>query len=202
MIRRTIGIVDYGVGNHASVRWALQSLGYRCRVSSESTVLQKTDLLLLPGVGAFAEAMNALHAVALVEFIQEQARAGKPLIGLCLGMQLLADTSQEFGMHAGLGLVPGQVVALREPRWHIGWNSIEVRNTGSFLQPSDGRTFYFNHSYEFDAPSEYQACVACVGKPVTVGIQRDNVVGFQFHPEKSQQAGWQLLQNTVEGLCS
>ncbi len=202
MIRRTIGIVNYGVGNHASVWRALQSLGYRCRISSEIAVLQQTDLLLLPGVGAFAEAMNALHSVALVEFIQEEARAGKPLIGLCLGMQLLADTSQEFGTHVGLGLVPGHVVALREPRSHIGWNTIEVRQAGTFLKPSDGRSFYFNHSYVFDSPEEYRSCVAFVGCPITVGVRRGNVVGFQFHPEKSQQAGRQLLQNTIEELCS
>jgi glutamine amidotransferase len=201
VIRRTIGIVDYGVGNHASVSRTLHSLGYRCRVSGESAVLHQTDLLLLPGVGAFAEAMNALHALALVEFIQEQVRAGKPLIGLCLGMQLLADTSQEFGTHTGLGLVPGNVVALLQPRWHIGWNTIEVSQAGSFLQPSDGQSFYFNHSYVYDTPNKHQVCMANVGKPVTVGIRCGNVVGFQFHPEKSQQAGQQLLQNTVEGLC-
>ncbi len=202
MSRRTVGIVNYGVGNHASVWRALHAMGYRCRVSNDPAVLRGTDLLLLPGVGAFAEAMKALHAAGLATFIQEQARNGKPLMGLCLGMQLLADTSQEFGTHAGLGLVPGHVVALRQPRWHIGWNTIEVRQAGSFLQPSDGQSFYFNHSYVFDAPEEYRCCVVRVGEAVTVGVRRANVVGFQFHPEKSQQAGRQLLCNAIEGLCS
>lgn len=197
----TIGIVDYGVGNHASVWRALSSLGYRCRVSENPQVLSATDLLLLPGVGAFPAAMAALHRCNLVEYLQQQAHQGKPTIGICLGMQLLADGSTEYGFTAGLGLIPGQVVALDQARWHIGWNTIEVVGNDPLLAPSDGQSVYFNHSYVFDAPSEYQACLARLSKPFVVGVRRGNVLGLQFHPEKSQAAGQQLLRNVIEGMC-
>lgn len=201
MRRRTIGIVDYGVGNHASVWRALHSLGHRCRVSSEPGVLSQTDLLLLPGVGAFPAAMEALHRHDLVGYLQEQARADRPIVGICLGMQLMADASNELRPTAGLGLIPGQVVAFEQARWHIGWNSIEVVRDDPLLRPSDGQAVYFNHSYVFQAPAEYQVCVARLAETFPIGIRRGNLLGLQFHPEKSQSAGRQLLRNVIEGLC-
>lgn len=200
--RRTIGIVDYGVGNHASVWRALHGLGYRCRVSAEPDVLSATDLLVLPGVGAFGAAMEALHRHDLVEYLKDQSREGKPIVGLCLGMQLLADASLEHGLTAGLGLIPGQVVPFDQARWHIGWNSIEVVGDDPVFRPSDGKSMYFNHSYVFQAAPEYQACVARLDSPFTVGVRRGNLVGLQFHPEKSQSPGHRLLKNVVEGLCA
>jgi len=199
--RRTIGILDYGVGNHASVWRALHNLGYRCRVSAEPEVLDATDLLVLPGVGAFAAAMEALRRHDLVEYLRAQSRAGKPIVGLCLGMQLLADESLEHGLTTGLGLIPGQVVPFEQARWHIGWNSIEVVGDDPMFRPYDGQSMYFNHSYVFDAPSEYQACLARLDTSFPVGVRRGNLVGLQFHPEKSQAAGAGLLKNIVEGLC-
>lgn len=201
MSRRTIGIVDYGVGNHASVWRALHSMGYRCRVSSDTEVLSSTDLLLLPGVGAFPAAMAALQRHELTEYLKSQARQGKPMVGICLGMQLLADGSEEHGFSAGLGIIPGQVVALDQARWHIGWNSIEVIGGDPLLGPSDGESVYFNHSYVFEAPPEYQVCLARLSQPFVVGVRRNNVLGLQFHPEKSQAAGHRLLSNVIEGLC-
>lgn len=197
----TVGIVDYGVGNHTSVWRALHGLGYRCRVSSDPSVLSQTDLLLLPGVGAFPAAMAALHRHQLVSYLQEQARLGRPIVGICLGMQLLADASSEYGVTAGLGLIPGQVRALTHKRWHIGWNTMEVVNDDSLLKPSDGDSLYFNHSYVFDAPPEYQVSVARLDAPFTIGVRRGKLLGLQFHPEKSQHAGHRLLRNVVEGLC-
>jgi imidazole glycerol-phosphate synthase subunit HisH len=201
MSRRTIGIVDYGVGNHTSVWRALHGLGYRCRVSRDTTVLDETDLLLLPGVGAFPPAMEALHAHGLVDYLQAQARAGKPFVGICLGMQLMAEASSEFGATAGLGLVPGTVTALQQAAWHIGWNSIEAIGADTLLRPSDGQSMYFNHSYVFDSPSEYRIGLARLEQPLTIAVRRANVVGLQFHPEKSQGAGRQVLRNVIEGLC-
>lgn len=201
MSRKTIGIIDYGVGNHASAWRAFHALEHRCRVSKDRELLSECDLLVLPGVGAFPVAMSALHEHGLVEYLRSQARMGKPIIGLCLGMQLLADSSLEHGLTAGLGIIPGQVVPLPLERWHIGWNSIEVVNGDALLAPSDGQSVYFNHSYVFEAPSEYQVCVSRLGKPFTVGVRRGNVVGLQFHPEKSQSTGRAMLKNVVEGLC-
>jgi glutamine amidotransferase len=200
--RRTIGIVDYGVGNHASVWRALHGLGYRCRVSAETEVLSATDLLVLPGVGAFGAAMEALHEHDLVDYLQLKAREGMPIIGLCLGMQLLADASVEHGITAGLGLIPGEVVPFDQARWHIGWNTIEVVGDDPMFRPSDGKSMYFNHSFVFEAAPEYQACLSRLETPFPVGVRRANMVGLQFHPEKSQEAGHMLLRNVVEGLCA
>lgn len=200
MNRKTIAIVDYSVGNHASVQRAFQALDYRCRTSHDQEVLAEADLIVLPGVGAYPAAMSALHSSGLVEFLKERARSGQPIIGLCLGMQLLADESLEHGVTAGLGLIPGQVVPLVSVQWHIGWNTIEVINDDHLLQPSDGESVYFNHSYVFQAPKEYQICLSRLEAPFAVGVRRGNVVGLQFHPEKSQSAGQTMLKNLVEGL--
>jgi glutamine amidotransferase len=197
----TVGVVDYGVGNLASVYRALHGLGYRCRVSRDPEVLSETDLLLLPGVGAFPAAMQALHACNLVEYLQQQARAERPMIGICLGMQLLADASTEYRLTAGLGLIPGRVAALPDDRWHIGWNTIEVLDGDALLQPSDGQALYFNHSFTFEPAREYQVGIARLERPLTAAVRRGRVVGLQFHPEKSQEAGRRLLRNVIEGLC-
>jgi glutamine amidotransferase len=198
--RKTIGIIDYGVGNHASVHHAFQSLNYRCRVSRDQALLAECDVLVLPGVGAYPTAMSALSACELVGFLQERAREGQPIIGLCLGMQLLADVSHEHGVTAGLGIIPGEVVPLTTVPWHIGWNTIDVINGDDLLAPSDRQSVYFNHSYVFRAPAEYQVCVSRLDQSFTVGVRRGKVVGLQFHPEKSQSVGRAMLKNLVEGL--
>lgn len=197
----TIGIVDYGVGNFGSVQRALHNLGYRCRVSRSPVVLSETDLLLLPGVGAFPAAMQALHDCDLVEYLQQQGRQGRPIVGICLGMQLLADSSTEYRLTAGLGLIPGAVTPLPDGQWHIGWNTIEVLNRDELLQPSDGQSVYFNHSFVFEVAHEYQIGAARLDRPLTAAVRRGRVVGLQFHPEKSQIVGREILRNVIEGLC-
>jgi imidazole glycerol phosphate synthase glutamine amidotransferase subunit len=204
MSKLTIGIVDYDVGNLASVRHTLQALGYRHRVSCDPEALDQTDLVLLPGVGAFPHAMKSLHVRGLDQFIRDRARHGKPVVGICLGMQLLADSSAEVVQTAGLGLIPGQVTAFTRPGWHIGWNNIEVIQDDPLFKGGDGLSVYFNHSYVFHAAPEYQVAIArfdSSNMPFPIAVRRDNVVGLQFHPEKSQQDGRQLLANVVEGLC-
>jgi imidazole glycerol-phosphate synthase subunit HisH len=202
--RITAALVDYGAGNLASVARAFTGLGYRCRSSRDPDVLASADVLVLPGVGAFPAAMAALHANHLVDFLGERARAGQPIIGICLGMQLLADSSSEHGLTAGLGLVPGHVRPLPQARWHIGWNSVDVLGDDPLLRPSDGESLYFNHAYAFSAPGPYTVAVSrlddALDDPVTVAVHRHNIVGLQFHPEKSQGAGHALLRNVVEGL--
>lgn len=202
--KRIIGIVDYGVGNHASVVQALRAIGYRCRVSRDHTELAESDLLLLPGVGAFPAAMSALHELGLVQLIQRQVHANQPIVGICLGMQLLAESSTEVAFTAGLGLIPGGVASLGQSSWHIGWNGIEVVTHDPMFAESDGQSMYFNHSFVFQAPSEYQMAVARLqplARPFAIAVRRNNVVGMQFHPEKSQIAGRRLLSAVIGGLC-
>ncbi len=201
MNRKTIGIVNYGVGNHTSVLRTFHALGHRCRVSNDRDILAASDVLVLPGVGAFPTAMSALQEHGLSSYLGELARQGKPFIGLCLGMQLLADESLEHVTTAGLGLIPGKVRPLQGIDWHIGWNSLETVQPDPLLAPSDGESFYFNHSYVFDVPTAYQMAISRVHESsFTVAVRRGNVVGLQFHPEKSQAAGKQLLSRLVEGL--
>lgn len=200
--RRTVAVVDYGAGNLASVARSVSGLGYRCSVTREPSVLAAADAIVLPGVGAFPAAMAALHATGLADALRAQARQGRPLVGICLGMQLLADESLEHRATAGLGLVPGRVRPLGERRWHIGWNTIEVPGEG-VLAASHGRSLYFNHSFVFDAPEGCRAALAHVDgdTPFTAAVRQGNIVGLQFHPEKSQQAGRALLADVIEGLC-
>jgi glutamine amidotransferase len=196
----TVGIVDYGMGNHASVIHSLCDLGFRVRVSADTAVLDSTDILVLPGVGAFPAAMQALHQRGLVGYLQQQAREQRPIIGICLGMQLLTSASHEFQYTAGLDLIPGEVVALTGAKWHIGWNTLECVDSEPLLQASDGEAFYFNHSFCYQGPSEYQACITRHPASFASVIRRGKVVGIQFHPEKSQAAGRTLLKNLILGL--
>lgn len=198
----TVGIVDYGMGNHASVIHSLRDLGFRVRVSGEADVLDNTDVLVLPGVGAFPSAMQALHQRELVGFLQQQARKQRPIIGICLGMQLLTSASYEIQYTSGLDLIPGEVKPLPGAKWHIGWNTLECIGSDSLLQGSDGQAFYFNHSFCYQGPVEYQAGLSRYPEPLVSIIKRGNVVGIQFHPEKSQDAGRVLLKNLISGLSN
>jgi len=196
----TVGIIDYGMGNHASVTHSLRDLGFRVQVSAEVEVLNGTDVLLLPGVGAFPAAMQALHQRGLVGYLQEQARTQRPILGICLGMQLLASASDEHEYTAGLDLIPGEIVVFADHGWHIGWNTLECTQQDPLVQPSDGQAFYFNHSFHYQGPTEYQVATARHPSAFAAVIRRGSVVGLQFHPEKSQIAGKVLLKNLIAGL--
>jgi imidazole glycerol phosphate synthase glutamine amidotransferase subunit len=196
----TIGIVDYGVGNHASVRHTLRELGMRCRTSDDPKVLDGCDLLVLPGVGAFRPAIEALRARGLDQYLVEQAARQRPLLGICLGMQLLAQASSENGHTQGLGLIGGEVAQLPAPHWHIGWNTIELSRPDPLFEASNGQSFFFNHSYAYRDPQEHAVCRSVAGAPFAAAVRRGKVAGVQFHPEKSQAAGRELLSNLVRGL--
>lgn len=204
MRRRVVGILDYKVGNLSSVQHALQALGYRSCVGSRTNDLEEIDCLILPGVGSFPCAMQGLRAEGMDQFVVERARQGKPILGICLGMQLLADNSIEMAASSGLGLIPGEVVPLPNQRWHIGWNAVHLAGADALFESAEGRSFYFNHSYVFDAPPPFCAAMAQLdpaSAPFPIAVRRDNVVGLQFHPEKSQAAGRRMLTDLIEGLC-
>jgi glutamine amidotransferase len=203
MTKLSVGIVDYGVGNHASVKQCVHRLGMRCRVSDQPAVLDECDLLLLPGVGAFPLAMQALRQRSLAEYIVARAAEQKPILGICLGMQLLADASCEGGHNKGLGLVPGEIVPLGSLKWHIGWNTVEQTTTDHLFSHDRDQSFYFNHAYVYQGPEEFQVCTTGVGDTMFASaVRRHKIVGLQFHPERSQQGGRELLKNVIEGLCS
>ncbi len=197
---RAIGIVDYGMGNHASVAHSLRELGFRVRTSCVPSELDLVDVLLLPGVGAFPAAMMVLHERGLVTYLQEQARLRRPIIGICLGMELLAAASHEQEYTVGLELIPGEFTPFTDHGWHIGWNTLECTGDDPVFRQSDGQAFYFNHSFKYEGPAEYKVAVTRHHAAFASVIRRGNVIGMQFHPEKSQAAGRAMLKNLVEAV--
>lgn len=194
-----VGIIDYGVGNLFSLCSSFKAIGEAAFVSSDPTELSKADRLVLPGVGAFEDAANKLRASGLDVFVRQQAAAGKPLLGICLGMQMLFEKSFEYGEHEGLGLLKGQVVsmagripeALKIP--HMGWNKLEVK-AGKLLQSVDGQYVYFVHSFYAEGCEASLAAVAEYGAPITAAVEQGNIYGCQFHPEKSGNVGLCILR--------
>ncbi|CAH1218739.1 Imidazole glycerol phosphate synthase subunit HisH [Paenibacillus auburnensis] len=200
----TVAIVDYGMGNLHSVSKAVERLGYESLVTGDPKEIFAADSVILPGVGAFGDAMDQLRSSGLDVIVKEAAAGGQPLLGICLGMQLLFSSSEEHGEHTGLDILPGSVVRFA-PRDgykvpHMGWNKL------SFLQPqsplltnlTEGHV-YFVHSYhvQMGQASDLLA-VTDYGHPVTAVVGRDNVFGMQFHPEKSGELGIKLLGNFLQ----
>lgn len=202
MSNLSIGIVDYGMGNHASVMHSLKSMGFKVRISADPQVLDRTDVLILPGVGAFPSAMQALRDRGLVNYLQKQADLQLPIIGICLGMQLLTTASYEFDYTLGLNLIEGEIVPLTASEWHIGWNEIKCMQQDSLIKSSDAQAFYFNHSFTYQGADKYQIAIAQHFQSITAVIRNGNIVGLQFHPEKSQDAGRELLKNLILGLTT
>ncbi|NHM32371.1 imidazole glycerol phosphate synthase subunit HisH [Neobacillus terrae] len=201
-----IGIVDYGMGNLFSVSKALERLGADYFLSGDKASLMDADALLLPGVGSFRDAMEKLNEEGLSEMIQEFAATGKPLLGICLGMQLLFEESEENGPAKGLALLPGRVrrfpgtkkdSAYKVP--HMGWNGLEFVKESSILKNVQEDYVYFVHSYYVDAAeSEVVIAKASYNEDVAAIVGRDNLYGMQFHPEKSSKLGMELLKNFLE----
>ena len=208
-----VAIVDYGVGNLFSLKSSLTALGVEAVVSGDAAVLAQAERIILPGVGAFEDAAAKLCATGLDAVVKEQAAAGKPLLGICLGMQLLFDKSYEFGEHEGLGLIPGEIRPIAEvipPDYkipHIGWNALRFRGRPSplFRYIHQGDFVYFVHSFYAANCAEYVLATAEYGAELTAAVARDNVFGCQFHPEKSGSVGLNILRAFAglkeEDLC-
>ena len=201
-----IAIVDYGVGNLFSLSCSLRSLGLEAEITADAERLRAADRIILPGVGAFGDAAEKLEATGLVPVIREEA-ARKPLLGICLGMQLLFDRSFEYGEHAGLGLVPGEVVDLREALEdkslkvpHMGWNSLQTTPEDPiFKYFEDGEYVYYVHSFYARNCAANTLGTSEYGNVSVTGVVRSgNVYGMQFHPEKSGSAGLRLLRAFAE----
>ena len=201
-----IAIVDYGVGNLFSLSSSVKSLGAEVRVTRDAADLRAADHILLPGVGAFADAMAKLEATGLVPVLREETQK-KPLLGICLGMQLLFDESYEYGAHRGLGLIPGAVCPLaddlRDPALkvpHIGWNALHLTcpEDPLFKYVNEGECVYYVHSYYAKNCAESTLATSEYELPVTGAVRRGLVYGTQFHPEKSGDTGLRLLKAFAE----
>jgi imidazole glycerol-phosphate synthase subunit HisH len=196
----TIGIVDHGMGNRRSVEKALERVGARVALTADHDVLRAADGLVVPGVGAFAAAMRAMRELGLDELVVERAAQGTPVLGLCLGMQLLFESSTELGGDRGLGLLPGEVVALEAPGLkvpHIGWNEVAFAHEAPLLEGlGAGAAFYHVHSFvALPADDGDVLGRGDYGGPFVSIVGRGDVYGVQFHPEKSSAAGLRLLAN-------
>ena len=196
-------ILDYGVGNLFSLRSSLKYIGEEAAVTSDPDEIMAADRLILPGVGAFGDAADKLREKGLDAVVKAFAATGKPLMGICLGMQLLFDESEEFGLHKGLGLIPGRVVPVNSlENWdrrlkipHIGWNRLKILKKEPLLaNVNDGECVYFVHSFCAVDCGEALAAVTEYGAEITASVQLGNVYGCQFHPEKSGGAGLEILR--------
>ena len=197
-----VGIIDYGVGNLFSLRSSFAAIGVEAFVSGDAAELAKADRLILPGVGAFGDAAEKLRASGLDAFVRQQAAAGKPLMGICLGMQLLFERSFEYGDHEGLGLLKGQVVGMsgRLPEGlkipHMGWNALKLTKAAKLLE--EGSYVYFVHSFYAENCEDSLAAVTDYGIPITAAVEKGNIFGCQFHPEKSGNVGLAILKRFCE----
>ena len=198
-----IAVIDYGVGNLFSLSSALRYLGLESRITRDAEEIEKADRVILPGVGAFGDAMQKLQSTGLVPVLRAEAHK-KPLLGICLGMQLLFDKSYEYGEHQGLGLIPGVMADLKEdipanlkvP--HMGWNSLHLTEKGKnhplFKYSKEGDYVYFVHSFYGKDCDESLLATSEYGIPVTASAANENVMGCQFHPEKSGEVGLRILK--------
>ena len=199
-----VGIIDYGISNLTSVFNAFHHIGVEVEVIANPVGFKYCTHMVLPGVGSFSTGIKNLEKSGFVNHIREWAYAGKPLIGMCLGMQLLAEEGEEFGLSKGLGLIPGRVVkvktndpALRLP--HVGWNDVKIAERSLLLGGIDNPAdFYFVHTYGYEDPTaSYVTGVCQYGGAQVAIIEKGNVYGTQFHPEKSQKNGLTLLRNFI-----
>lgn len=204
-----IAIIDYGVGNLFSLKSSFAAIGKEAVVTGNKEEIEKAERIILPGVGAFSDAMKKLEQSGLAEVIKDQAAKKKPLLGICLGMQLLFEKSFEYGEHKGLGLIDGEIRPIAEvipdslkiP--HIGWNALEFKNkTDIFKYIKSGDFVYFVHSYYAATDDKNITAVAEYGYPLTASVMKNNIFGCQFHPEKSGNVGLDILKAFCETEAS
>lgn len=199
-------IIDYGVGNLFSLKSSFAHIGEEAVVTSDRKVLSEASGIILPGVGAFEDAIAKLNASGLGEVLKEELKKGKPAMGICLGMQLLFDESLEYGCHKGLGLISGTVRSISDVAGsglkipHMGWNALTIvkEDCPIFKYTKSGDHVYFVHSYCADNCDPYVAATAEYGAPLTASVARDNLFGCQFHPEKSGETGLKILKAFCE----
>ncbi|WP_295775126.1 imidazole glycerol phosphate synthase subunit HisH [uncultured Limosilactobacillus sp.] len=200
-----IAIIDYGAGNTFNVQKAFDFLGVETVLTSDPKVIDQSSALVLPGVGAFKAAMDNLQAAGLVDIIKTTVANGKPLLGICLGMQMLFEYSEEYGQTTGLGLIPGKVVAIPDGDLlvpQMGWNQQILHKPTSVFNEVGNQYTYFVHSYYAQTDPQYITSTVDYGVQVPAIVERDQIIGMQFHPEKSGQVGLRLLKDFVEKVVT
>ena len=200
-----VAIIDYGVGNLFSLRSSFAAIGEQAEVTGNAARIAQADRVILPGVGAFADAYAKLCESGMDEAVRRAVKSGKPVMGICLGMQLLFERSYEYGEHPGLGLLEGEVVGMegRLPGGlaipHIGWNALRIKRPGGVLKyVEEGDCVYFVHSYYVENCAASLSATAEYGLELTAAVQRENLYGCQFHPEKSGKVGLGILRAFCE----
>lgn len=200
-----IAIIDYGVGNLFSLSSSFSYIGADVKITGDAEEIRRAEKLILPGVGAYSDAIKKLRMSGLDTVICDEAKSGKSIMGICLGMQLLFEESHEYGTHQGLGLIPGSVEnmngyitpGLKIP--HIGWNALQIKQKTKLLKyANEGDFVYFVHSYFARTPEKYISSVADYGYPITATVEHGNIMGCQFHPEKSGKVGLNILKAFLE----
>jgi len=200
-----VGIIDYNIGNLASVYNACHVLDAKAQIVKNPEQLKNFDKVILPGVGAYGDAMDHLRQTGMLEAVKEYANTGKAMLGICLGMQLLLEKSEEFGEHEGIGLIPGEVIHFDKSKMdmenhkipHVGWNKIFTKENQIF-DGLDNPYLYFVHSYHAVTDDKYAIGTTHYGYDFTSAINKDNIYGFQPHPEKSHENGLKILSNFFE----
>lgn len=195
-----IAIADYGIGNLGSVTKAFRHVGAETVLTGDLETLRRADALILPGDGAFGATMDEIRGRGMVPVLKEAAEKGKPVLGICIGMQLLFDESEEHGRHEGLGLLPGRVRRFPESLVvpHMGWNRLSPKRSHTLLDGvAAGSHVYFVHSYYCDAPADVVLATSDYGSDFPAVVGRANILGAQFHPEKSQHVGLRMVLNFV-----
>lgn len=194
-----IGIIDYGMGNLKSVSNALKFIGYESFISDDVAMLSKADKIILPGVGAFKDAIELIRHKNIEPFIHKIHAEKVPFLGICLGMQLMFDSSSEFGSHTGLSLLPGEIIRfdvqdLKIP--HMGWNKLDIKKEAPlFTGLPENSYVYFVHSYHLQTEADIVSATTFYGKDIQIAAQSENTFALQFHPEKSGDVGLQILKN-------
>tara|TARA_B100000780_G_C20954135_1_gene380684 strand:- start:22 stop:621 length:600 start_codon:yes stop_codon:yes gene_type:complete len=199
-VKKNILILDYGIGNYGSLIGSLNNLNCKAYVSNDKNLIKKSDLIILPGVGNFKAAMTNLKKNNLNNFLLDISKRGKYLFGICLGMQLLASSSNEDGFETGLNIIPGKVRPYNFNKHNIGWSKLKILKKENLLKDVENSDFYFQHKYSFDCHSRFKIANCRSNSNITSIIKNRNTFGVQFHPEKSQINGQRLMLNLINKI--
>ena len=197
---KNIAIVDYGIGNYVSIATSFNNLNCKVKLTKNYSDLVKADALILPGVGTYPEAIKNLKKFNILEKLKSLIVKGKPTLGICLGMQLLTDSSDEIKYTKGLSIIAGNIRSNLSQKTHVGWNNINIKDKSSIFYPFNNEYFYFQHAYSYQGLGKYKISQLKDQRKIVSIIQKHNAIGVQFHPEKSQSIGIKFLKTFISQI--